>query len=146
MKALLDLMHHHRFKLLVVLFVMLALNLGILIVPLEVNHAGANIIGVEDGVWWAVTTMTGVGLGDVYPVTLAGRVVGMVLEVLGVLVFGLIVGHIAVALFSVRDRYYWNRLDKRLDEVEAKLARIEKNQGFSMKPERTETDGKRKAK
>ncbi len=36
------------------------------------------------GMWWAVSTLLTVGYGDIYPVTLAGRVFGMILTFLGV--------------------------------------------------------------
>lgn len=130
MKSLTMLLHQHRFRLLVVLFLFLAIDLGLMIVPVEQGHPQANITSVEDGVWWSVTTMTGVGFGDLYPVTLLGRVLGVVLEVLGVVVFGLIVGHIAVALFRVRDDYYWKKLFRRLDAIEERVQKIEKSQKF----------------
>lgn len=37
-----------------------------------------------DGVWWAITTMTTVGYGDVYPRTEARRVLAMLVMVVGV--------------------------------------------------------------
>ena len=133
MKSFTQLLHHHRFRLLIILFLFLAVDLGMLIVVFEVPDIGSNIKTLEDGIWWAVTTMTGVGYGDVYPVTTLGRVVGILLEVLGVVVFGLIVGYIAVAIFSVKDQYYWRKLDKRLDEIEKKLDRLSKGQGYLVK-------------
>ncbi len=51
--------------------IILALLLGIWIVPVEYGNK-INTIG--DGLWWAITTITGVGYGDVVPVTGLGRV------------------------------------------------------------------------
>ena len=132
MKYLSELFHHHRFRLLLVMFVFLAVDLGVMIVPLESGQPGANIITLDDGIWWSVTTMTGVGYGDTYPVSSAGRLLGGILQILGVLVFGLIVGHIALVLFSVREKYYWGKLDRRLDEIDSRLGRMEKLQKFML--------------
>jgi len=49
--------------------VVLALLLGVWIVPVEFGHKVNNL---NDGLWWAITTVTGVGYGDVVPVTGAG--------------------------------------------------------------------------
>ena len=37
-----------------------------------------------DGVWWAVTTMTTVGYGDQFPVTSEGRVLAIVVMLVGI--------------------------------------------------------------
>lgn len=39
---------------------------------------------IPAALWWGVVTLTTVGYGDVYPVTLAGRVLGAVIALLGV--------------------------------------------------------------
>ncbi|NEM90511.1 potassium channel family protein [Galbitalea soli] len=56
----------------------------------EQNGPAANIHSFGDAIWWAMTTITTVGYGDHFPVTLLGRVVGAVLMVGGVAVFGVI--------------------------------------------------------
>ena len=42
-----------------------------------------------DGMWWAVTALTTVGYGDIYPVTPAGRLIGAVTAFLGIGFFAL---------------------------------------------------------
>ena len=43
-----------------------------------------NLHSYWDAIWWAVVTLATVGYGDIYPVTVLGRVIAMVLMVLGV--------------------------------------------------------------
>jgi voltage-gated potassium channel len=56
------------------------------------RQGDANIKTAEDAVWWSVTTITTVGYGDKYPVTTEGRVVGVILMVAGVSMFGTVSG------------------------------------------------------
>jgi voltage-gated potassium channel len=56
------------------------------------RHGDANIKTAEDAVWWSVSTLTTVGYGDKYPITTEGRVLGMILMVAGVGMFGGISG------------------------------------------------------
>ncbi len=44
----------------------------------------SNIRTIWDGIWWSVVTMGTVGYGDKYPVTVGGRVVGLLLIFAGV--------------------------------------------------------------
>jgi voltage-gated potassium channel len=56
------------------------------------RQADGNIKTAEDALWWSVTTMTTVGYGDKFPVTTEGRVIGVVLMVGGVSMFGCLSG------------------------------------------------------
>jgi voltage-gated potassium channel len=42
--------------------------------------------------WWAVATLTTVGYGDIYPITIVGKVMGSVIAVLGIGMFALPTG------------------------------------------------------
>ncbi|MGE3276507.1 MAG: ion transporter [Vicinamibacterales bacterium] len=56
---------------------------------------GANIRNADDAFWWAITTMTTVGYGDTYPITLEGRAIAAVLMSAGVGLFGIFSGFLA---------------------------------------------------
>lgn len=55
----------------------------------------SNILTAEDAIWWAFTTVTSVGYGDVYPVTSEGRVIGIALMTVGVGLFGTFTAYVA---------------------------------------------------
>lgn len=55
----------------------------------------SNIQTADDAVWWSVTTITTVGYGDKYPLTMEGRVIAMVLMLSGVGLFGTLSGLVA---------------------------------------------------
>ena len=59
------------------------------IAVLEVERAaGGNIKEGTDALWWSIVTMATVGYGDHFPVTLEGRVVGLLLMIVGIGLFG----------------------------------------------------------
>lgn len=124
-----------RFRWLLIGLIAFSLLLGLLIVPVERGHEAALITTYFDGVWWAFTTITSVGYGDVHPVTHVGKVMGMVLEVIGVLSFGLLIGMITVALDDAKNRFYWKRVFERLDALEKRLGTLEKQSDFVVKNE-----------
>lgn len=67
---------------------LLVLVAGIAVLDAEQNTVGANITNVGDAWWWAFATITTVGYGDFFPVTLAGRLVAVVLMGCGVALLG----------------------------------------------------------
>jgi voltage-gated potassium channel len=64
----------------------------------EENAAGSNITNFEDAVWWAMTTITTVGYGDHFPVTLLGRLVAAGLMIGGMAVLGVVTASVAAWL------------------------------------------------
>ncbi len=61
----------------------------------ERNAPDATITNLGDGFWWATTTITTVGYGDTYPVTVTGRFIATGLMVGGIAVLGVVTATIA---------------------------------------------------
>jgi voltage-gated potassium channel len=61
----------------------------------ERGEPGATITSLGDGFWWALSTITTVGYGDAYPVTVTGRVVAAGLMVGGIALLGVVTATIA---------------------------------------------------
>ena len=68
-------------------------SLGILNV--EQNASGANITTASDALWYTIVTISTVGYGDRYPVTNEGRIIGSLIIVVGVGIFGTFTGYLA---------------------------------------------------
>lgn len=68
---------------------------GIEITLAERGQPGATIQSVGDGFWWAITTLTTVGYGDIYPTTTEGRFIAVGLMVSGICVLGVISATVA---------------------------------------------------
>jgi len=74
----------------------LVLQFGSLeILYLEQYAPGANITTGSDALWYTIVTISTVGYGDQYPVTNPGRVVGSLIIVIGVGIFGTFTGFLA---------------------------------------------------
>jgi Ion transport protein len=69
----------------------------------ERNSPNANIVSAEDALWYVIVTMSTVGYGDFYPVNTAGRVIGTIVIIVGVGVFGTLTGFLANAFLTPSD-------------------------------------------
>ena len=68
-------------------------SLGVL--RIEQYAAGANITTASDALWYTIVTISTVGYGDQFPVTEAGRILGTLIIVVGVGIFGTFTGYLA---------------------------------------------------
>jgi len=68
---------------------------GIAIYLTENGHIGANITNLGDAFWWAIVTITTVGYGEYYPVTIAGRIIAVFIMLSGIGLFALFVSTFA---------------------------------------------------
>ncbi len=50
---------------------------------------------IPAAMWWGIVTLTTVGYGDVYPITLPGKILGAIIAVLGIGLFALPAGILA---------------------------------------------------
>lgn len=114
--------HDRHFKKYLFSLVVLSLLLGILIVPLEYGY---KINSLEDGLWWAITTVTGVGYGDLVPVTGIGRLIGAVLMTFGLVLFSMIVAIFTSKIMRYEEKYWSKRMRVELDSINNKLYRLE---------------------
>ncbi len=81
----------------------LVLQFGSLtILRIESDAPDANITTASDALWYTVVTISTVGYGDQYPVTTAGRIVGAIIIVVGVGIFGTFTGYLANLFLSPR--------------------------------------------
>lgn len=68
-------------------------SLGML--KIESDAPDANITTASDSLWYMIVTMSTVGYGDQYPVTTAGRILGALVILVGVGIFGTLTGYLA---------------------------------------------------
>lgn len=69
---------------------------------LESETPNAQIHSFSDAVWWSITTVTTVGYGDIVPQSIPGRIMGMVLMVVGIGVMAAFISQISATLVERR--------------------------------------------
>jgi voltage-gated potassium channel len=86
--------HHSLFRVLIAAVMTLILGAW-LVLLFERNAKGSNIHNYPDALWWAIVTVTTVGYGDRFPVTEGGRIVAVVLMLLGIGLIGVLTATVA---------------------------------------------------
>ncbi len=76
--------------------------------------------------WWAVTTVTTVGYGDVVPTDTTGRFVGAALMVSGYASLSLLTGVIASLLVARRAAALQAGEEQALEKIDRRLAEVER--------------------
>jgi voltage-gated potassium channel len=106
-------------------------------VSVESKAPNANITTAGDALWWAYVTITTVGYGDKYPVTSAGRLVGVLVMTTGVGIFATFAGYISNKLLTPPDKEEEEKIEENISEFEKQvIARIDKIQSSISQQER----------
>jgi voltage-gated potassium channel len=123
----------HRSLFRVLLAAVGLLFLGAWLVMLFESHVqGSNIHGYKDALWWGVVTVTTVGYGDRFPVSDGGRLVAVVLMMVGIGLIGVLTA--TVASFFMQEHTDANKeqlqaahhdLGTQLTDIDDRLARLE---------------------
>jgi len=71
---------------------------------------------VFDSMWWAVATLTTVGYGDVYPITVGGKIFTTIILLLGLGIVGIPAGIVASALTEVNKEERLRKKKKKEEE------------------------------
>ncbi len=56
--------------------------------------------GIDDAIWWSVTTVTTVGYGDKFPISSAGRIFGLVWMCFGLVIYAMFAVSILCCIFA----------------------------------------------
>ena len=125
--------HSGRFRKILFILVVAVIVLGLVIAPIESMASNPMIKSEGDGLWFAITTVTGVGYGDLVPVTTLGRLIAVLLQVFGVVLFGAVMAFVSVELLRYQEDFNMQRLLKRIDEQDRKVDEIKKHLDFLVK-------------
>lgn len=79
------------------LFIIFILMLGVSLLMFDIEHQAQPDIfkNAFSGFWWASSTLLTVGYGDIYPITLTGRILGILFTFLGVMLVAIPTGIIS---------------------------------------------------
>jgi voltage-gated potassium channel len=86
--------HHSLFRVLIAVAATIFVGAW-LVLLFEERAKGSNIHDYPDALWWAIVTVTTVGYGDRYPITEGGRVVAVILMLIGIGLIGVLTATVA---------------------------------------------------
>ncbi len=102
---------------------LLMIGCSILILSVETAEK-SNIKNGYDALWWSLTTVTTVGYGDHFPVTVKGRIVGALLMWAGITLFATFTAFISAKIMELHQKHERDEVDAIFEEVTALRAEM----------------------
>jgi voltage-gated potassium channel len=84
--------------------------------------------GYGDGIWWAIVTLTTVGYGDISPSTLPGRLIAVVLMLVGIGLMSTLAASITSYFVQQTPSGEFTALTERLERIERLLDQLAREQ------------------
>ncbi|MBN1684355.1 MAG: two pore domain potassium channel family protein [Gammaproteobacteria bacterium] len=111
------------------------LGVGILVFVIGTFLGGILISSVDpgisdplEGIWWAWQTVTTVGYGDFIPVSWPGRIIGIIVMLMGLGLFSLITANFSAFLIgkgAKKEEKLTEKAVKRIEELSQKIEKLE---------------------
>ena len=73
------------------------------------------------GLWWAVATLTTVGYGDIYPITVTGRILGAIIAIMGIGMVAIPTGILSAGFIEVLEKKEPGKSAGKTDEEKEKF-------------------------
>lgn len=123
--AITSVLYKKRNQILSSLFIILILMLASSLFMYSFEHEAQpeNFRNAFSGIWWAVSTMLTIGYGDIYPITVLGKVCAIVISILGVGVVAIPTGIISAGFVE-----QYARLQRTQESIEPTKADMLKAQ------------------
>ncbi len=91
------------------MFLIILLVLGVYavlvwtLVYVEQDSQQSNLTTYSNAVWYSLATLTTVGYGDLFPGTMYGRIIGYILMLTSIFIFGLLIGQLTTLMTTIRE-------------------------------------------
>ncbi len=103
----------------------------------EQMHPESNIRNFGDAIWWSFSTITTIGYGDHYPVSIGGRLITVLLMFAGISLFVTFTGLVSSSIMQMRNSSERRReleilhriksLEEIVEKTERMLIRVKKD-------------------
>jgi voltage-gated potassium channel len=119
-------------------FILVTLVSAVLVLAVEEGQGSGvdRINGMDNALWWSITTVSTVGYGDVVPATNVGRLLALIPMVAGVLLVGVVVSNFAARVSKgVEGRLVkaeqdaLKRIEQQLADLNDRMSRLEAQGG-----------------
>ena len=83
------------------LFILFLITLTVIFYLAEIKSETSNVHSLGDAFWYLLVTLTSVGYGDIVPTTFVGKIIGVSLVILSLVVLGVLISSIASNIFTM---------------------------------------------
>jgi voltage-gated potassium channel len=111
---------------LIIIFTITIISGSIAIYTVESGDSNATIKTYDDALWFAITTMTISGYGDVYPVTIPGKIISIILIFIGLAVILGFISSLGATLVESRLKTRLKLAEESRSTIKEKIDELEK--------------------